>query len=101
MRQHHKWRTVNCSVCGQAFEASRHDAKFCSSTCRTKARRATQAKDKAIARARAAIDDLMQYCSSPSAADCMREVFGWFLNPDEKREFRYEIVQVTDGEKRG
>ncbi len=99
MRYHYKYRAVTCSVCGQSFTASRDDAKFCSSTCRTKARRATQAKDKAIARAKVAIADLTQYCGSPTVAECLNEIIGWLLNPDDKRELRYEIVQLTDGDK--
>jgi predicted nucleic acid-binding Zn ribbon protein len=78
MRTHYKHRTVNCPVCGKAFKASRDDATFCSSTCRTKARRAKQGKDKAIAAARQAINELVKFCGSPLMAERVNEVITWW-----------------------
>lgn len=95
MKERDKWKSHNCEECGKPFDSSRYDARYCSATCRSKMHRKAQAKDKAIARARAAIDELMKYCVSPSAADCMAEVFGWLINPDDKREFVYQIREVV------
>jgi len=95
MKRRQSWVGHQCEECGKQFDSSRHDARFCSATCRSRAHRKIDAKDKAIARAKAAIDDLMKYCVSPSAADCMAEVFGWLINPDDKREFVYQIREVV------
>lgn len=95
MRHHYKWRTVKCPVCDKAFEASRPDATFCSSTCRTKARRASQAKDKAIAKAKTAIEELLKYETSASVADCLKEVFDWLINPNPGKELAYTIREFN------
>jgi len=99
MKERDKWQSHNCEECGKRFDSSRYDARYCSATCRSKMHRKAQAKDKAIARAKAAIDELMKYCVSPSAADCMAEVFGWLINPDDKREFVYQIREVNRQER--
>lgn len=99
MSDRRKKRKMTCEQCGNPFHSSRIDATYCSNTCRTHARRASQAKDKAIARAKAAIDDLMKYCVSPSAADCMHEIIGWLTNPADRRELQYQIREViSEGE---
>lgn len=89
---------LKCCECGKQFYSSRQDAKFCGATCRSRAHRKIDAKDKAIAKAKAAIDDLMKYCASPSAADCIKEVLGWLINPDEKRELVYQFREVAGEE---
>jgi predicted nucleic acid-binding Zn ribbon protein len=96
VRTHYKWRTVNCSVCGKAFEASRHDAAYCSSTCRTKARRAKQGKEKAIAAARQAINELVLFCGSPLMADRVNEVITWWTEENCGSELRIEFIQLNN-----
>lgn len=77
MGEHFKWRQVVCKQCGKQFASSSKFAAYCSSTCRTRARRAAQGKDKAIARAFAAIDELTHYCVQPSAAQTIKDVITW------------------------
>jgi len=50
---------VECAVCGTWFDATRFDAAFCSSTCRTRYRRSLKEESKRIERAEGAIDDLI------------------------------------------
>jgi len=76
--KHYKWREVECKQCGKKFEASSQFASYCSSTCRTRARRAKQGKDKAIAAARAAINELVQFCGSPLMAEKVNEIITWW-----------------------
>jgi len=52
---------VECLVCGKEFEATRIDAAFCSSTCRSRFHRAAKMLDKRIERAERAIDDLIKH----------------------------------------
>lgn len=51
---------VTCAACGTKFESTRYDAAYCSSTCRSKAKRAKGQLDREIAAARAAVDVLVQ-----------------------------------------
>lgn len=99
MRSRGKYNDHKCAECGKQFHSSRYDTKYCSATCRSRAHRKIDAKDKAIAKAKQAIDDLMKYCVSPSAADCMKEIIGWLTNPADTRELQYQIREVvSEGE---
>jgi len=99
MPDRNKKRRMKCEHCGNPFVSSRIDATYCTSTCRTQARRKSQAKDRAIAKAQAAIDELMKYCASPSAADCIKEVLGWLINPADGRELVYQIREIVGNDK--
>jgi len=52
---------VECMVCGKSFEASRIDASFCSSTCRSRHHRAAGKLTKRIERGEAAVNDLIKH----------------------------------------
>lgn len=82
MSNRSKKRRMTCEHCGNPFVSSRIDASYCSSTCRTQARRAKQGKDKAIAQAIAAIDNLTNFCINPSAAETIKEVISWMCKPE-------------------
>lgn len=51
---------VECVVCGTWFDATRYDATLCSSTCRSRYRRALIEESKRIERAGKAIDGLIE-----------------------------------------
>lgn len=94
LRHNHK-----CCECGKQFSSSREDAKFCGATCRSRAHRKIDAKDKAIAKAKAAIAELMQYCNSPIVNDCLQEIIGWITNPADQRELVYKLREVQSEER--
>lgn len=52
---------VECLVCGTEFEATRIDAAFCSSTCRSRYHRADKILEKRIERAERAVNDLIDH----------------------------------------
>lgn len=95
-RQYYVWK-IECQNCGNVFSSSRQHAKTCSPRCR----KALSRKDPDYIEPRdrekpanKAIEDLMRYVS-PSAQDSMKEILGWLINPDDKREFVYQIREVV------
>ena len=87
-----------CEECGERFDSSRYDAKFCGATCRSRAHRKEQARDKAIERAKKAIDDLRQYYKSPVVADTMHELIRWLTNATNEYEFNLDIKRIEESE---
>jgi len=97
MRSHYKWRKVKCEVCKKMFDSSRADAKFCSATCRTRARRAAAAKDKALEKARAAVKSLMDVCGyEVSAFEQIDRIVTWVATCDDNEELHFSFRKCLD-----
>lgn len=52
---------VECVMCGTWFEATRYDASYCSSTCRSRYHRAQKQVDKRIERGKNAVGTLINH----------------------------------------
>lgn len=65
---------VWCDCCGQRFNASRYDAKYCSSSCRSRARRLELKRSRAIKRIKDEIDGALTDCGLELADSLAREI---------------------------
>jgi len=88
---------TKCQECQKTFYASRRDARFCSATCRTRARRAAAAKDKALDKARAAVKSLMDVCGYEiSAFEQIDRIVTWVATCDDNEELHFSFRKCLD-----
>jgi len=96
-----QWHSHYCEECGNQFDSSRYDAKFCGATCRSINHRKQFKKQKAIDNAKKAIDELRTYCGSPDAVEVMHQLIRWLTNAADEGELRIEIRQANIEQKAG
>lgn len=92
----YQFHNQRCEECGNSFDSSRYDARFCGATCRSRAHRKEQARDKAIERAKKAIDDLRQYYKSPVVVDVMHDLIKWMTNATAEHEFYVDMRRLDE-----
>lgn len=63
-----------CEECETRFDSVKYDARYCSSTCRSKAHRKAKDREKALLRAKDAVIALGGYCGHSDALEVMREL---------------------------
>jgi hypothetical protein len=93
-----QWHTHNCEECNRQFDSSRYDAVYCSATCRSKAHRRQFKRQKAIDRAKVAIDELIPYCGSKDVVGVMHELIKYMTNAADEGQLRIDLYRVAHEE---